>query len=203
MDDPYDDASPRHKWGPIKLTGGQAARKLGGLVKGSFRGIKVVKRGVSPRIVRAEVLGSRGRTAVTGPVLRKRFGLNDTWAYFRYVSATTKRTPAPAPPGPMSRSPPPPVDPSGGTSPTTTTTGPAARAAALDAPARGWATLSGRILPARKGALLRLQVRERGRWHTVRLHARRQGRRLPDDAAGPRDLPRRPRRRPGPAVRAR
>ena len=37
-----------------------AAARLRGLVKGSFRGIEVLTRGVSPRIVTAEVLGSRG-----------------------------------------------------------------------------------------------------------------------------------------------
>ena len=45
VDDPYDDASPRHRWGPIRMTLKQAGRKLGGLVKGKFRGIEVVQRG--------------------------------------------------------------------------------------------------------------------------------------------------------------
>ena len=39
-----------------------AARKLGGLVQGSFKGIRVTKRGASPRIMTAEVVGSRGTT---------------------------------------------------------------------------------------------------------------------------------------------
>jgi stage II sporulation protein D len=163
VDDPYDDSSPRHKWGPLKLTGGEAGRKLRGLVKGSFRGVKVVARGVSPRIVRAEVLGSRGRTTVTGPVLRKRFGLNDTWAYFRFFSANTKKRKAERPV--QEPAPPAATDPSGGATPAPG--GPGARAAALDAGPDGRPLLSGRIVPAPRGALLKLQVRSRGAWHTL------------------------------------
>jgi stage II sporulation protein D len=162
VDDPYDDASPRHKWGPLKLTAGQARTKLGGLVKGSFRGIKVLARGASPRIVRAEVLGSRGRTTVTGPALRKRFGLNDTWAYFRFVSANTKKKPTPPP----AADPPASTDPSGGATPARTA-GPAARAASLDALPAGRPVLFGRIVPGRRGALLKVQIRSRGAWHTL------------------------------------
>jgi SpoIID/LytB domain protein len=59
-----------------------AAARLRGLVKGSFRGIEVLERGVSPRIVSAEVLGSRGNSPVSGPELAARLGLTSTWAYF-------------------------------------------------------------------------------------------------------------------------
>jgi stage II sporulation protein D len=55
---------------------------LAGLYRGSFRGIEVLKRGVSPRIVSARVLGSRGATVLDGPELAGRLGLNSTWAYF-------------------------------------------------------------------------------------------------------------------------
>jgi stage II sporulation protein D len=78
--DPYD-RGPLHRW---KLTIGfaSAAARLRGLVRGSFRGIEVRRRGFSPRIVSAYVLGSGGRTAVTGAELAARLGLYDTWAYF-------------------------------------------------------------------------------------------------------------------------
>src|SRR5919109_5507458 len=79
VDDPYDDLSPKHRWKPITLTTAQVNRKLRGLVRGRFRRIKVLQRGVSPRIVRAQIVGSRGLTPVTGPQLRSRFGLFDTW----------------------------------------------------------------------------------------------------------------------------
>ena len=83
--DPYDKISPKHTWGPLTFTMTAARKKLGSLVKGSFRNIKVLKHGVSRRIVQARVYGSRGTTVVTGPQLRARFGLFDTWASFRVV----------------------------------------------------------------------------------------------------------------------
>jgi len=66
----------------LSVSFGSAASRLRGLVKGSFRGIEVLKRGVSPRIVAAEVLGSRGVTKVSGPELAGRLGLTSTWAFF-------------------------------------------------------------------------------------------------------------------------
>lgn len=95
VDDPYDDISPKHTW-RIVLTRDQLQARLGSLVKGSYRRVKVVKRGASPRIVQADVIGTRGRTRVTGATLRARLGLDDTWAYF--ASTTTKvRRPATGP----------------------------------------------------------------------------------------------------------
>ncbi len=66
-----------------------AATRLSGLVKGSFRGIEVLGRGVSPRIVAAEVLGSGGDTPVGGGELEARLGLDSTWAYFSVKSGGT------------------------------------------------------------------------------------------------------------------
>jgi stage II sporulation protein D len=86
VDDPYESA-PRHRWGPIRMSLGSARRKLGGLVKGGFRGIEVLDRGVSPRIVSAHVVGTRGRTRVDGATLRARLGLYDTWAFFTSISS--------------------------------------------------------------------------------------------------------------------
>src|SRR4051812_102791 len=85
VDDPYDSVSPRHTWGPFTFSQSAAQSKLKGLVRGRFRGITVLQRGTSPRIVRAEVDGTNGVTAVTGPELRRRFGLFDTWASFTYI----------------------------------------------------------------------------------------------------------------------
>ncbi len=82
VEDPYDDGSPYHRWGPIRMSKREAAAKLGGLVKGSFVRIKVKKRGASPRVVRAVVIGTRGRTTVSGATLKARFGLRDTWMTF-------------------------------------------------------------------------------------------------------------------------
>ncbi|HEV7584790.1 MAG TPA: SpoIID/LytB domain-containing protein [Solirubrobacteraceae bacterium] len=66
----------------ITMSFAAAASRLRGLVKGSFRGIGVLTRGVSPRIVSAETLGSGGATVISGPDLAARLGLGSTWAYF-------------------------------------------------------------------------------------------------------------------------
>jgi len=71
----------RHAW-KLALSFAAAASRLHGLVRGSFQGIEVVNRGFSPRIVSAYVLGSAGRTLVSGAELAARLGLYSTWAYF-------------------------------------------------------------------------------------------------------------------------
>jgi stage II sporulation protein D len=63
-------------------------RRLGSLVRGRYRKIKVLTRGRSPRIVRARVYGSRGTRIATGPQLRARLGMYDTWARFVNVSTS-------------------------------------------------------------------------------------------------------------------
>ncbi len=80
--DPYDDASPYHRW-TRKLSNGQMQAELGGLVRGKLKRIVVTKRGVSPRIVKAKLVGSGGTTKVSGPDLRSYLGLPDTWATFK------------------------------------------------------------------------------------------------------------------------
>src|SRR4051812_44899294 len=140
--------SPRHRWGPIKLSLKTAGRKLGGLVKGKFRGIEVVQRGVSPRIVEADVIGSRGRTRVTGGQLRARFGLFDSWAFF--TSITSVEEPPPDDPG---------IPPTGGAQPPPP---PAGSAVYLRRPAPG--ALAGRVLPVLKSGRLVVQVRSGRGW---------------------------------------
>jgi stage II sporulation protein D len=80
VSDPYD-AGPLHQW-TVTISFSAAASKLRGLVSGSFKGIEVLRRGNSPRIVSAYVLGSKGRTLLSGPELAARLGLAGTWAYF-------------------------------------------------------------------------------------------------------------------------
>jgi stage II sporulation protein D len=82
--DPYDDASPEHRW-RVTFSRGEMQSMLGDLVKGRLRGIKVTKRGISPRIVKAKVVGTSGSTTVTGSDLRARLGLRSTWAKFKRV----------------------------------------------------------------------------------------------------------------------
>jgi stage II sporulation protein D len=171
VDDPYDDLSPKHRWKPITLTTKQVNKRLRGLVHGTFKRIDVLQRGTSPRIVRAQIVGTKGTTPVTGPQLRKRFGLSDTWAYFTMVTSNGSRVPL-APETP----PTPPSSQDGtGTAATTTqgTTGGAAaggaatvraakvgrRAAHALAP-----VISGRIDPAKPGARIRIERRAGSKW---------------------------------------
>src|SRR5690242_7827353 len=81
VDDPYDNLSPRHRWRFV-WSKSKLDAKLGSFVKGRLKNVKVTKRGVSPRIVDAQVIGTRGTVDVTGPQLRSRLGLYDSWAYF-------------------------------------------------------------------------------------------------------------------------
>jgi stage II sporulation protein D len=149
VEDPFDGVSPKHRWGPFRFTASQVQRKLQRYVRGRFQRIKVVQRGVSPRVVRAQVVGTGGTTTVTGPQLRSAFGLYDTWAYFTSVTSKaskTKTAKKKATPG---------GDPSGGVSP-------GVRAASLRAP-----RIEGTIAPARAGRWLKVQRRVGARWVTA------------------------------------
>jgi stage II sporulation protein D len=85
--DPFD-RGPLHSW-RVTISFSSAAARLGRLVHGSFRGIEVLRRGFSPRILSGYVLGSHGRTLVSGDELAARLGLYDTWAYFSVRNGKT------------------------------------------------------------------------------------------------------------------
>jgi stage II sporulation protein D len=86
--DPYDTQSPYHRW-TVRFSSGALDSKLG--APGAFKRIKVLERGVSPRVVRAQVIGTRGSRTVTGPQLRAALGLRDTWfTDYRVVSSATQ-----------------------------------------------------------------------------------------------------------------
>jgi stage II sporulation protein D len=95
--DPYDNAGadPYHRWG-YDLSTAAAAARLGKLVKGQLVGIQVTKHGASPRILSADIVGSTGRTRVSGAALQQRFGLMTTYAAFTEISTL----PGQAPPSP-------------------------------------------------------------------------------------------------------
>lgn len=157
--DPYDGVSPHHRWKAARMTMARATRALGGLVKGRLRSIRVTRRGVSPRIVRAEIVGSGGRTGVTGPQLRRALGLRDTWIRFRGFSTSVTADPAPAPQ--------PPAMPRATTDPETGGAQTSRRHAGL---------IHGTIWPARRGAWASVQRREGARWvHAVDVQLGRRG----------------------------
>lgn len=122
--DPFD-TGPLHVWS-TSLSFAAAARDLSGLVRGGLRGVEVLRRGASPRILTANILGTKGRTPISGDELAARFGLYDTWAYFSVrdthgthrepdrSGARAPATAAPAPAPPASTAPPP-MGPGGGT----------------------------------------------------------------------------------------
>jgi stage II sporulation protein D len=124
------------------MTMGQAANRLRGLVRGRFAGVGVVRRGVSPRVVSAEVIGSAGRTPVSGPALRARFGLYDTWATFAAITTKGRFRPAPAGTG-----------------------GVPIGSAAFKQATQG--VVFGRIVGPRRGATVRVQRLEATTWRTV------------------------------------
>ena len=86
VDDEFDNISPRHRW-QLRFTASQMKARLGGLCAGSFRGIKAVKRGESPRVVQADVRCGGGTQRTNGTSLRARLGLYDTW--FKVVRASS------------------------------------------------------------------------------------------------------------------
>jgi stage II sporulation protein D len=123
--DPFEGSSSH--W-TLQIPFATAARRLRGLFKGSFRGVEVIARGASPRVVLARVLGTAAALRVSGPALAGRLGLPSTWDYFDVLRggklvqepdhSGRARTWTPAPPAPEAAAP---VSPgsSGGVAPAT------------------------------------------------------------------------------------
>jgi stage II sporulation protein D len=83
VSDPYDDYdnNPYFRW--TRSFGSSAAAKdLRADFRGTLRGIRIVKRGVSPRIVQAQVVGSRGSRTITGSQLEAVLGTPSTYMVF-------------------------------------------------------------------------------------------------------------------------
>ena len=167
VDDPYDAAggNPNHRW-VVSMSTAQAMRKLGSLVKGKFIGIEVTGWGVSPRVVQAQVVGTHGRTAVTGPQLQRIFGLMSTYMSFAAISSLPGNSGSS---GGGSQS--------GGASPpgNQLPTHSALAVAGFEALPAGPPMLRGNVFPGRRGEHITVQRRVRNRWSTVahgRLAAR-------------------------------
>lgn len=82
VNDPYDGYSPQHRW-TVRFSQAEMNSRLGPYVDGRLRQIKVVARGDSPRIDKAVLVGTAGRSPIDGGTLAAALGLYDRWAYFR------------------------------------------------------------------------------------------------------------------------
>jgi SpoIID/LytB domain protein len=86
--DSYEGGSSRWK---LELPFATAAKRLRGLYGGAFKGVEVLRRGVSPRVLSARVLGTAAATVLSGAALAARLGLNSTWGYFAVRSGSRVR----------------------------------------------------------------------------------------------------------------
>jgi stage II sporulation protein D len=86
VDDPYDHYATLHDWGPLRRSPSKVGGPLG--AAGSLRAVYTVKRGASPRIVKAAVIGSKGTKYIDGGSLRMKLGLNSTWVVFTSMGIT-------------------------------------------------------------------------------------------------------------------
>src|SRR3954453_7664692 len=102
--DPYDNQSPYHRW-TVPFSAARLDRALG--APGAFKRLKVTERGESPRVVKAQVVGTRGTRTVTGPQVRSALGLRDTW-FTDYRVASSSVRPRSARPASWGPRPPPP-----------------------------------------------------------------------------------------------
>jgi stage II sporulation protein D len=82
--DPYDYYCPLHTW-TLKFSGPEISDKLGGYLDGKLKQVVIAKRGVSPRIIEAKLIGTGGVTAVSGEQLEVALGGYDTWMTFEKV----------------------------------------------------------------------------------------------------------------------
>ncbi len=84
--DPYDYHCPLHKW-TLRFSGPEISAKLGAYLDGRLKQVVVTKRGVSPRIIEAKLIGTGGVNTVSGEQLEVALGGYDTWMTFRKVSS--------------------------------------------------------------------------------------------------------------------
>jgi stage II sporulation protein D len=82
--DPYDGSCPLHTW-ELKFSGREISAKLSSYLDGRLKRVVVTKRGVSPRIVWAKLVGTAGVTKIRGDQLASALGAYDRWMDFRKV----------------------------------------------------------------------------------------------------------------------
>ncbi len=79
--DPYDGACPLHNW-KLEFSGPEISSRLGAYLDGRLKQVVITKRGVSPRIVEAKLIGTGGTTTVRGEQLEVALGGYSTWLEF-------------------------------------------------------------------------------------------------------------------------
>jgi stage II sporulation protein D len=84
--DPYDHYCPLHTW-TLRFTGPEISSKLSGYLDGRLKRVVITKRGLSPRIITAKLIGTGGVSTVTGEQLEVALGGYDTWMRFEKVAA--------------------------------------------------------------------------------------------------------------------
>jgi stage II sporulation protein D len=82
--DPYDYHCPLHKW-TLRFSGPEMSSRLFPYLDGRLKNIVITKRGVSPRIISAKLIGTGGASTVTGEQLEVALGGYDTWMSFEKV----------------------------------------------------------------------------------------------------------------------
>ncbi len=159
--DPYDNVAgdPYHRWGS-DLTVSGAAAKLGALVKGSLIGIRVTKHGSSPRILSAQIVGTKGTTTVSGTDLQHIFGLLTTYAAFTTI--VTDAGPSPVHPNPKAAG----GLPRGESDAQAVT---ALMPLVEELVAGALPALHGSVFPPVKRAAFAIQAESKGKWRTI-LH---------------------------------
>jgi stage II sporulation protein D len=86
--DPHDRISPHHRWGPLRFTGSELARRLGSLTpRGSLLDL-VVSRNRSRRAESVTARGSRGTTRFAGTSFQSRLDLRSSWFSVGVLSLT-------------------------------------------------------------------------------------------------------------------
>ncbi len=101
--DPYDGACPLHNW-KLEFNGPEISSRLGAYLHGKLKQVVITKRGVSPRIVEAKLIGTGGTTTIRGDQLEAALGSYSTWMEFQKVvngkaAGGGKTKPPPSGPG--------------------------------------------------------------------------------------------------------
>ena len=80
--DPYDFHSPLHTW-TLRYSTAEMNLRLGAYVRGGLKEIRILRRGDSPRIDTALLIGTRGRSRIRGDTLQFALDAYDRWMTFR------------------------------------------------------------------------------------------------------------------------